>query len=184
APGSLDDLERVHRSFVNRVHGKRYHPSLKPSRFSTVWYGRIGRGDGSGVSAAEAGDDLILPARCYAAFEMQEGVAFRQEDVAKVGAMLRSLTGRCARTDTHQFPGGSEVYVAGHVGREARTPERFSYLPLPTIGHPHADGMVRRVLVAEPVGGDGTHARWAKVRLRNAALRDDEGNERGILLDP
>src|SRR5581483_3677971 len=23
APGSLDDLERVHRSFVNRVHGKR-----------------------------------------------------------------------------------------------------------------------------------------------------------------
>jgi CRISPR-associated protein Csb2 len=73
--------------------------------------------------------------------------------------------------------------VAGHIGKLDRTPPRFSYVPLPTIGHEHADGMIRRLLIAEPLGGDGIHARWAQSRLRNATLRDQDGNDRGILLD-
>jgi len=124
-----------------------------------------------------------LPARPYAVFELAEGVAFRQEDAAKVAAMLRSLASRCAREDTHEFPGGSETYVAGHTGKQGPTPPRFSYMPLPTIGHEHADGMIRRLLVAEPFGGDGLHARWAQSRLRNARLQDRDGNDRGVLLD-
>src|SRR5699024_9931237 len=61
---------------------------------------------------------------------------------------------------------------------------RFSYLPLPTIGRTHADGLIRRVLIAEPFGSSGSHAEWAQQRLRNQVLRDHDGNERGILLDP
>lgn len=125
-----------------------------------------------------------LPPRPYAAFELSEGISFRQEDAAKVGAMLRSVASRYAKGDTHEFPGGSETYVAGHTGKQGHTPPRFSYLPLPTIGHEHADGMIRRLLIAEPFGRNGVHARWAQSRLRNATLRDSDGNERGILLDP
>lgn len=166
-PGSLDDLERVHRSFLRRVDGGQYRTPLNLSRFRTVSYLSGG----------------TLPPRSYAAFELPEGVAFRQEDAAKVAAMLRSLASRCAREDTHEFPGGSETYVAGHAGQQGRTPARFSYVPLPTIGHENADGMVRRLLIVEPFGGDGVHARWAQNRLRNATLRGQEGNNRGILLD-
>lgn len=165
--GSLEDLERVHQSFLQRVQGREFHPSLKPGQFDKVLYM----------------DSRRLPPRSYAVFELPEGVAFRQEDTVKVAAMLRSLASRYARRDTHQFPGGPETYVAGHTGQQERTPPRFSYLPLPTIGHENADGMVRRLLIAEPFGGDGGHARWAQQRLRNAMLRDEDGHDRGMLMD-
>ncbi len=131
-----------------------------------------------------------IPPRPYTAFDLPEGVAFRQEDAVAVAAMLRSLTCRCARDDSHHFPGGPESYVAGHGprtddGRFVDSPwPRFSYLALPSIGHDDADGMIRRVVIAEPFGGDGAHARWAQEVLRNQVLRDHDGNERGVLLDP
>lgn len=171
--GSLEDLERVHQSLRRRIAGQQYNPPLKLSAFDTVEY----------LSAA------MIPPRSYAVFELPEGVAFRQEHLVAVAAMLRSLACRHAKKDSHQFPGGSESYVAGHrPGREdgrfvdERWP-RFSYLPIPSIGHEHADGMIRRVLIVEPFGGDGSHAGWAQQRLRNQILCDQDGNERGVLLD-
>jgi CRISPR-associated protein Csb2 len=166
-PDSLEDLERVYQSFLRRVRGKQYFPQLKLSRFEMVTY-----------MSAET-----LPPRAYACFELPEGVAFRQEDTAKAASMLRSLACNAAKADTHEFPGGTELYVAGHVGRAEGNVPRFSYLPLPSIGHEHVDGMIRRVMIAEPFGGDGSHAAWAQQRLRNAVMRDENGNERGILLD-
>jgi CRISPR-associated protein Csb2 len=163
--GSLDDLEQRHQLFLNRMDRKQY---LHPIRcYGTVCY--------------LLGD--TLPARPYAVFELPEGVAFRQEDAVKVAAMLRSLTSSYARNDTHEFPGGPETYVAGHAGQQEQTPPRFSYLPLPTIGHEHADGMIRRLLIAEPFGGDGRHSQWVQNRLRNATLRDENRQERGNLMD-
>jgi CRISPR-associated protein Csb2 len=166
--GSLDDLDCAYASFVRRVDGRRYHPPLKVREFRMVDY----------LSAT------TIPPRPCAVFELPEGVAFRQEATAKVAAMLRSLASRSAREDTHEFPGGSEAYVAGHLGKESGASPRFSYLPLPSIGHQHTDGLIRRVLIAEPLGGDGRQARWAKSRLCSAPLRDDKGNERGVLLRP
>jgi len=166
-PGSLEDLERVYQSFLRRVRGKQYFPELKLSRFDTVTY----------MSAQ------TLPQRSYACFELPDGIAFRQQDAAKVASMLRSLTCTAAKADTHEFPGGAELYVAGHVGTSKQHVPRFSYLPLPSIGQEHADGMIRRVLIAEPFGGDGSHAEWAQKRVRNAVMRDRDANQRGVLLD-
>jgi CRISPR-associated protein Csb2 len=166
----VGDLDGCYRSFLKRVDGQSYCPDRKPTSFDVVHY----------VSST------ALPPRAYAAFELPEGVAFRAENVAAVAAMLRSLACRLAREDegAHAFPGGAEVYVAGHVEQGTdETPPRFSYLPLPSIGHEHADGMIRRLLIAEPFGGEGVHAMWAQQRLRNGTLQDDRGNERGVLLD-
>jgi len=168
--GSLDDLERAYEAFRSRLSMKLPPNAREPRVFGTRVY----------LPAAE------LPPRPRVAFEFPEAVALRAEDVAKVAAMVRSLACRLAKEDeeTHAFPGGTEVYVAGHVKQGTDvTPPRFSYLPLPSIGHEHSDGMIRRLLIAEPFGGDGVHARWAAQRLRNAALQDEQGNERGILLD-
>lgn len=170
--GSLENLESVHASFVSRIDAEHFNPPLKVKRFDRVSYH----------------SDAVLPPRSYAAFELPSGVAFRQDRAATMAAMVRSLACRCAKVDSHEFPGGPETYVAGHTERDASarsgvTPPRFSYLPLPTIGHGHADGLIRRVLIAEPYGGDGSHAAWAQHRLRNQALRDDAGDERGLLLE-
>lgn len=165
---SLEDLERVHQSFLQRIDGQQYNPPLKLTGFDSVMYLRAG----------------TLPTRPCAAFELPDGVAFRQEKTNEVAAMLRSLACTCAKADTHEFPGGSETYVAGHVtDKHRQTPPRFSYLPLPTIGHEHSDGMIRRFVIAESYGGDGSHARWAQQRMCNHVLRDNDGNERGVLLD-
>lgn len=169
--GSLKDLEEVYKSFAHRIDGGQYRPSKKFERFDVIRY----------LSST------VLPPRPYAAFELPDGVAFRPESTASVAAILRSLM--CREEHRHdflqQFPDmDSKVFLAGHVNRKAHDRQpRFSYLPLPTIGHQHADGMIRRLLVAEPFGGEGTQARWAQERLRNATLRDQQGNDRGVLLD-
>jgi CRISPR-associated protein Csb2 len=191
--GSLDDLERAYEAFRHRLSMKHPPGVREPRVFDTRVYLPVGGPRRSHVgtvpvSPPEEEEKPLgaLPRRRYAVFELSQGVAFRAEDVAKVAAMLRSLACRLAREDegAHAFPGGSEVYVAGHVEQGTdETPPRFSYLPLPSIGHEHADGMIRRLLIAEPFGGEGVHAMWAKRRLRNGTLQDDRGNERGVLLD-
>ena len=42
----------------------------------------------------------------------------------------------------------------------------------------------KRLLIAEPVGGERTHARWAQERLGNSTLMSQDGCPRGILMEP
>ena len=100
--------------------------------------------------------------------------------------MIRSLT--CRKQNRYDFhdqfhDDDPEIYLAGHVNGKRPTPPRFSYLPLPTIGHDHADGMIRRLIIAEPFGGDGLRAHWAQARLEGQVMLDSDGNERGQLLE-
>ena len=44
-------------------------------------------------------------------------------------------------------------FVCGHDAQDGR---RLSFLPLPSVGHPHADGMIRRVLVVAPPGEEAS----------------------------
>ncbi len=165
--GSLRDLEAVHESFCAQLEGGVYNPPLKPTRFDRVRYVR----------------DTRLPRRPYVAFELPEGCAFRQESANEVAAMLRSLACRNRDDFGEQFGDDTEVYLAGHVKGENRTPPpRFSYIPLPTIRQGPTDGMIRRLLIAEPYGGDGARATWAGRRLLGQTITDKDGNERGQLL--
>ncbi len=165
--GSLRNLEAVYESFCAQLEGGMYSPPMKFTQFDVVRY----------VRATQ------LPNRPYVAFELPDGCAFRQEAANEVAGMLRSLACREPnRNDFHEeFGDDTEVYLAGHVKGEDRTPPRFSYLPIPTIGHQHADGMIRRLLIAEPYGGDGTRARWADRRLGGQTLTDSRGDQRGQL---
>ena len=167
--GSLRNLEDVYESFCSQLESGMYSPPMTFTQFNSVRYVR----------------STQFPNRPYAAFELPDGCAFRQEAANEVAAMLRSLVCRDAnRNDFRdQFGDDTEVYLAGHVNGEDRTPPRFSYLPIPTIGHRHADGMIRRLLIAEPHGSDGARARWAERRLRGQTVTDNDGNQRGQLLD-
>jgi CRISPR-associated protein Csb2 len=171
--GTLDDLTRAHRAFLNRVSGDLYDPPHKLRVFDAVCYHRV----------------TTLPPRPYTAFTLEPPAgqsrrpAFRQVDTAKLAAMLRHVACEAAKNDSHMFPSGSERYVAGHASDRDDCSPRFSYFPLPTVGHQHADGMIRRMLIAEPYGGDGTQVRWGVQRLRNRALVDESGQERALLLD-
>jgi CRISPR-associated protein Csb2 len=146
----------VHAWFISRFDGTEHMAWEKFQAFDTVTYIR----------------STTTAARSYAKFELPDGAALRQEDVAKIGSMLRSLAFRAAENDDHEFPGGAETYVMGRHAKADKSPQKFSYMPLPTIGHEHADGMIRRILVVEPYGGDGSHARWAQWRMCHGELKD------------
>ena len=169
--GSLQDLIDCHKQFIGRTEGRAYRLPKRPSVFDRVAY---------------VPDAAILP-RPFAVFELMRPddadrrQALRQQDANVVAAMLRSLACRLARGDSHEFPNGSDVYVAGHKGNKEDRRPRFSYIVLPTIGHPNADGMIRRVMIAEPHGGDGTHAAWAASRLRGQVLKDNAGYAAAVL---
>ena len=171
--GTLDDLERTHKSFLNSVCGRLYRPPRKLSVFDTVCYRKV----------------TALPPRPYVVFMLEplpgesRRPAFRQVDDAKLAAMLRHVACEAAKNDSHDFPGGSERYVAGHASdRNDRSP-RFSYLPLPTIGHPHADGMI-------PPHPDcrALRQRWYSSPMGNTTpeqprIVDENGQEQALLLN-
>ncbi len=179
--GTLDALHRRHDRFLARVdrRGKLYDhvrpyveldESDAPRRFASYW--------------AEG----AVAARPYAAFALRrvdDAERFRPfgiENAAKVAAMLRHAACKAAKEDRGywaEVPGGSNMYVAGHTRDDPAltrgpTPPRFSYLPLPSIGAQHSEGMIRRVLVAEPLDGDGQHAQWVATRLTGANLIDED----------
>jgi CRISPR-associated protein Csb2 len=167
--GSLNDLVRCYESFLNSVQGQHYQPRAEPQVFRRIPYLLT---------------TTVAP-RPYVGFELRrtdgQWATFRHVDAIKVAAMLRHVTCEAAKDDSHKFPGGTERYVAGHTNHRNDRSPRFSYLPLPTTRHAHADGMIRRVLIAEPFGSDGAQVQWAAQRLRFRPLINDAGQEQALL---
>lgn len=173
--GTLDALIARHAAFLNRLKDGTFHPVPPLRAFTTAAYRR-------------ASD---LPPRPIAAFILRPPdtdsgyVAFPPTRAIHLAAMLRHATCEAAKADLD--PSGwrtnewSLRFVAGHgpEGSPKRRSKddahpRFSYLQLPSIGHRHADGLIRRVLIAEPFGGDGRSARWVSQRLAGALLQDED----------
>jgi len=170
-PGTFDNLLRVYDSFIHSVQGKLFRRPEHVRVFHVAAYRKV---------------SSMLSRHC-AAFDFRDrrGLwrSFPQTHVVQVAAMLRHQACEAAKRDSHCFEGGPELYVAGHVSQSDFSPPRFSYLPLPTIRPgQHADGMIRRALIAEPYGGDGSHAAWAQARLSNALLVNTKQQVQAILL--
>jgi CRISPR-associated protein Csb2 len=175
---TFDALTARHEAFLNRLAGgfRRDVPPLPERAFNLVTYTR-------------PTDPRPRP---FAAFALRPvdpesratWRAFRQERAVWVAAMLRHAACEAARSDLDPSGWRTEEwgrrFVAGHGPdpNVKRRPvgdvyPRFSYIPLPSIGHPHADGMIRRVVIAEPFGGNDRAAEWARRRLSGAALVDE-----------
>lgn len=171
-PGSLEDLRNAYRSFLSRFEGNVYHPARKPTTFEETPYAKIGS-----VKRAIAAFQLIQPDD-----DSETVKPFDVRKTMEIAAWVRGFL--CKASQQYKFPGDSAVYVAGHVPKlqkNGKTPDRFSYLPVPSIGHEHADGMIRRLIVAEPYGGNGQYTYWAQNVLSNAVLTDQNGYPQAIL---
>jgi CRISPR-associated protein Csb2 len=184
-PGTLDALTVRHAAFLDRLKDGVFRPVPPLHTFITAAYRR----------ACDA------PPRPFAAFVLRPidtdtgYAAFAPTRAVCVAAMLRHAACEASRSDLD--PAGwrtnewSLRFVAGHGpdGAPKRRTKvdahpRFSYLPLPSIGHAHADGFVRRVIIAEPFGGDGRSASWAAQRLAGAELIDEDSKKPVARLEP
>ena len=143
--GSLSDLKRAHQSALNRIeHGKPLNTVEKPKVFDRVFY--------------ESKERLLW--RPFEVFELRRDDGgyfdYPQDRLIHTAGMVRHLA---IAAMEKALPEGVDAewvnsYVAGHNCNDVADHRQFSYLPLPSMGHRHADHKVRRVMIAAPVGDD------------------------------
>ena len=85
----------------------------------------------------------------------------------QVAAMVRHALGETAR-------GVDRGYLMGHAPSDDLD-DRLSWVPLPSLGHEHVDGRIRRVAVVGPVGESLESDRFRALvhSVRSAPLRQD-----------
>ncbi len=166
--GTLRDLEKVYETFINRVDGRRYTPPLKPSAFKKICYVQ----------------SHVFPTRPHVVFEIRNNdgtfCRYPQRKLVHIAGMVRHLAIKLMKKSPPEDVdnGWVQRYVAGHRGEKFENHSQLSYLPLPSIGHPHADHSVRRVMIAAPIGDESWLEHLAN-RLNGQLLRPEQGDEFG-----
>ena len=142
SPGFLQDLARAYSAFQRRMTGEAVDTDTRPKAYRPVPYRMVGD----------------TPSRLHVAFDLRDGEgerkSFRWEDSMLVAAWLRH-----AAKQRFGIEGWKEkdinAYICGHA-EKGNENQRLSYVPLPSIGHEHADGRHRRAMIVLPTGnGDG-----------------------------
>jgi CRISPR-associated protein Csb2 len=178
-PGTLDDLIRKHKDFLNRLSNDGFKPVPPLSCFDVLNYH-------SPTVAASA-----TPPRPLAAFEIHRTIEDQEREersgkskfrpfhhvrrVAAVAGMVRNATATVARRigwTEEEIRGHVEGHGDGRVG-QATTNDRLLFLPLPSIT-PVGVGGIRRVLVVGPPGFDLSQLRR---RLNGEELIDEESKQ-------
>lgn len=163
--GSLDDLTKKHEAFLRRVGPEGFNPVPPLSVFRVIGYHR----------ATEP-----LP-RQFAAFSLlkPDASGMRSFDPLRRTRDVAGMVRHAVADVAHDLGWTEErinVFVHGktpdgsRLSRGAATPDRFQYLPLPTINH--ALGRVesiRRVLITAPPHC-GQQIAWARRSLAGAEL--------------
>ena len=161
-PGAFDALETAYRANRARI-GAATVAAAPETPVRTVAYGCA----------------LEPPPVRWAAFALRTAddrpLALEGTRAVEAAAMVRHAIGRAARAAGLDSRLVSELM--GHGGEH-----RIRVAPLPTVGHRHADGWIRRVMLTAPLGVPGDA--WADVvaRLAGAPLvREHARGDAGVL---
>ena len=166
---TLSDLKHCHHSALYHLRAGEERKTVdKPRVFDRVFYRSTQR-------------PLGLP---YAVFELRhdngEYCRYSQRKLIHIAGMVRHL----AKKTMQASPPPSvqddwvEHYVVGHRPKGQEIHRQFSYLPLPSIGHEHADQIVRRVMIVAPIGDDNLLEHLVS-RLAGQQLIPKRGDEFG-----
>jgi len=151
---TLCDLKRAHESARKRIeHGKPLRSVDKPRVFDRVVYESIER-------------PLGRPCVVFA-LHNDNGDFFTHShaNLIHVAGMLRHAAIEATDPDSDKgYPPPEirdpkkwvEKFVAGHRDQSCDEHEQFSYVPLPSIGHEHADALIRRVMIVAPFSQDAS----------------------------
>ena len=148
--GSLDDLTARHESFLTRLDQNAWTPVPPLRAVELLRYRR----------------DTDLLSRPYAVFKLidadDDTYRYPHNKLIHIAGMVRHLTidamKRSPPRSIKEPAPWIERYVAGHrdtAEKAIALPHtQLSYIPLPSIGHHHADPSIRRVMIVAPIGDD------------------------------
>jgi CRISPR-associated protein Csb2 len=149
-------------------HGKPLHTVQEPRIYEKVFYTSTERPIG----------------RPYRVFKLEysdpKHKPFPHRKLIHIAAMVRHLAIEAMK---HDPPRGVDTdwierYIAGHAGEGVQDHRQLSYLPLQSIGRPHTDPGVRRVMIVAPVGDDAWLNHVAR-HLASSTLEPQRGDEFG-----
>lgn len=143
APGLLAHLRDCYEASRVRVTARGVNPYTRPTDFRMMPYRKLGEN----------------APRVWCAFELQriDGESFSLDwrRVQDVAAWLRHMAGEAMMEEFgDEDKPWIDSYVMGHTAKH-ELGRRLSYLPLPSVGHLHSDGGIRRVLIVTPAGAVG-----------------------------
>ncbi|WLD10890.1 type I-U CRISPR-associated protein Csb2 [Planctellipticum variicoloris] len=135
----------------------------------------LGRFESSDSTLLESGGPVYQPwpyasgvVRPHAVFKLiddnDDTVAYPHAKLIHVAGMVRHIAIEMMRHNPprnlreRQPTEWVQAYVAGHQSPEDKAADgphsQLSYIPLPSIGHQHADPAVRRVMIVAPLGDE------------------------------
>lgn len=138
-PGFLEDQLATFARQSRRVSPRTLVPNVHPSVYALQPYRRDG-----------------MTLRPWAVFRLDhpgkdgQFLAYPWHDAAKIAARMRHAAAVALQGEEDWTAERIARYVQGHDGENPAM--RLSFLPLPSIGAAHTDGMIRRVAVVEPLG--------------------------------
>mgnify|MGYP005842516291 CR=1 FL=1 len=149
--GTLDALKRRHKEKMEQIDNNVINTPFPLTKFDIVGYKRS--------------TDLV--GRPHIVFSLRHNDNFyrySQKELIHIAGMVRHLTGKLVKQREYSPPKNvingknREEWIKSYIyGHQEENPsnciqERLSYIPLPSIGHKHADGDVRRIMIAAPFG--------------------------------
>jgi len=159
-PGFLDDLEATYERFTERAR------TMDTDTRPTVY--RLQRYERRGAAACP-----------FAMFGLRTAsgesvLSKRWDEAMEIAGWLRHASAKALEGDV----GAAEIagFVLGHGSEGRGASFRLSYVPLPSIGHAHEDGRIRRAMLVEPAAADGLMVDRLAARLAGAVLTDSGGN--------
>lgn len=158
ACGSLHSLEKIYQSSLSRI------------RPDGTIYDQPG-GPVCETRAYATGDD-----RPFCAFALQtpdeNAFSLRPQQIKALVGMIRHAAACDAVRQTMANSNKAIDVDRAVLGHPPSGPgPRLSILPLPSIGHPHSDGHIRRVILAESPDGDGLLCRALSQTLDGRSLQ-------------
>ncbi len=170
---TLCDLRRAHESALKRIeHGKPLNTVDKPRVFDRVVYASTERPLG----------------RPYAIFALRtddgEFFHYPHAKLIHVAGMLRKAAIDAMDPDKSGYPPPGvtdpkkwvESFVAGHRAELSGGHQQFSYVPLPSIGHEHADALIRRIMIVAPFDHEA-HLRHVAEQLDGIHLTPEPNSD-------
>jgi CRISPR-associated protein Csb2 len=164
-----EDLKSTYARFTARATGEGVDTDTRPTVYRFQRYVRQGSAGVPWVAF-----DLLDP----------DGEPMKKpwHDAMEVAAWMRHAAGEILRGQS--FGEDLNAYVLGHGIEGGDASHRMSFVPLPSIGHAHADGGIRRVMFCEPMTGTGRAIELLGARLPGIALTGEDLRAVGSLAPP
>jgi CRISPR-associated protein Csb2 len=172
---SLADLQATYKKNIMRnAHFSARRGTVKPKVFDRIFYAN------SEYSIGRPHKVFALRTRKGESFSYPQAKLIHIAGMTRSAAIKRMKEYPPEDLEKEKSAAWVEYCVAGHRPEGEEEHRQFSYVPLPSIGHEHADAAIRRVMIIAPFGDDA-HLHHLAEQLDGEQLTPEGGGERPIL---